>query len=169
MKKAILAFSLFAFLCEAIAGESIQPVGTKELIARPRDYDGKDIVFEGEAIGDPMKRGDHAWVNLLDSNAAIGVFLPESALAAIENYGSNRRRGDTLRVRGVFHRACPDHGGDMDIHADTVEIVERGSPTPHPVDRLELVLLPVSFLLAALFYVLWRKRERTAQSGRRLF
>jgi len=173
MKRAVMALSLIlAFLAAILAEETAAiatPVGTKELIDHARDYDGREIVFEGEAIGDPMHRGDHAWINVLDSNAAMGVFMPARYAAFIANYGSNRRTGDRLRVSGVFHRACPDHGGEMDIHARSVEIIARGTETPHPIEGLRLALVPVFLFLAAIFYYLWRRREAAAKSRKRLF
>lgn len=147
-------------------GLSPARVGAKALIADPRVYDGREILFEGEAIGDPMRRGDHAWVNVLDADAAMGVFMPLADLDAIGVFGSSRASGDVVLVRGIFHRACPDHGGDMDIHAVSVSVVQPGHATRHHVDTLKLVLLPVFIVLAAGLYVLWRKRETAAKRGR---
>ena len=164
-----LASILYLALAGAWSASPQAAVPSKELIGDPRAYDGREIAFEGEAIGDPMRRGDFAWVNVLDSYAAIGVFLPASQQRTIENFGSYRRGGDIIRVLGVFHRACPEHGGDMDIHGSSVEAISRGRETPHPVSRIELVLIPVFFILAA---VLWRfstSREAAATSRKPLF
>jgi hypothetical protein len=140
-------------------------VGTKELIEGARGLDGSLVVFEGEAIGDPMRRGDHVWVNLLDKDAAMGIYLPLSDLALIRSYGSYRSTGDILRVSGVFNRACPEHGGDMDIHASSVLVVTRGRPSPRPVDRAMLVATPLALLLAGLLFLIWRRQGRS-QEGR---
>ena len=145
----------------------MDPVGTKELIEHPRDYDGKEILFEGEAIGDPMGRGGFAWVNILDSNAAMGVFMPAALLPASGNYGSYAAAGDRVLVCGVFHRACPDHGGDMDVHASSVTVLAAGHPTAHHVSRLELALVLPAFLLATALFAVLRKREaRSGNSGK---
>jgi hypothetical protein len=166
MKKILLPGILLSCLIAASnAQESgIPAVGTKGLIDHPFDYDGRKIQFEGEAIGDPMKRGGHAWVNVLDSNAAIGVFVASESLSSIGIFGSYKAKGDTLRVRGVFHRACPDHGGDMDIHASSIEAIEKGHGTPHPVDRLELILTLAFILIASVLFAIWRKREGSAKT-----
>jgi hypothetical protein len=170
MKRIIASFFpilLFLFASSAAAEEPA--VSARDLIDHAKEYDGKAVVFTGEAIGDSMRRGDHAWVNVLDSDAAMGVYLPASALGAIRHYGSNSMKGDTVRVRGVFSRACPEHGGDMDIHASAVEIVARGASTPRPVDSLKLALTPAFLGLSALLYLLWRRRERSIrpEAGRR--
>ena len=140
-------------------------VGAKALIADPRAYDGREILFEGEAIGDPMRRGDHFWVNVLDADAALGVYAPLADLGAMGVFGSSRAKGDLVLVRGVFHRACPDHGGDMDIHATSIAVVRPGHATPHPVDALKLALAPLSIALAAGLYFVWRKREAAVRKG----
>jgi hypothetical protein len=159
--KAILAalIALASFAPAFAFGEAHAAVGTRDLIDRPFEYDGKTVSLEGEAIGESMRRGEWAWANLLDGYAAIGVFAPAKALASIESYGSSRGKGDSVRVLGTFRRACPEHGGDMDIHALSIEIVERGKPTPRPVDPLVLIFTPLSFILAALCFLLWRKRK----------
>lgn len=141
-------------------------VNSADLIENPVRWDGMEIIFEGEAIGPPMKRGAHVWVNVLDSNAAVGIFLSSEDARTIGSFGSYARRGDTLRARGVFRRACPDHGGDMDIHAASLEIIAAGKPTPHPVDPFRLALAPASLGLAAGLFALWRKRKATAPGPR---
>jgi len=163
MKRGFLAvlFSLLYFTAPAlVSGEEPRVVSCKDLIDHGRDYDGKEILFEGEAIGDPMRRGDHAWVNLLDSSGAMGAWMPASDLALFAHYGSYREKGDLVRLRGVFHRACPDHGGDMDIHVESVERLEPGRAVAHPVNRVELLLAAISLLAAGGLYAFWRKRER---------
>lgn len=130
-----------------------------DLIEDAKAWDGKTVVFAGEAIGDPMRRGTHAWINVLDSNAAMGIWMTVEEARGVRHFGSYRMTGDSLRITGSFHRACPEHGGDMDIHATKVELVSEGSARSHPVDRLDLLLaLPLAavagFLLAA-----WRRRE----------
>lgn len=130
-----------------------------DFVERGKELDGKELVFEGEAIGDPMRRGDHAWVNALDPGGAVGVWMEAEAAERIGRFGSYRGSGDRLRVRGIFHRACPEHGGDLDLHAAVVEVLAPGRDTPRPVDRLELLLLAPSFALALVLFFAWRRRE----------
>lgn len=134
-------------------------VNSAELIAEPERWDGSELIFEGETVGPLMRRGDHVWVNVLDANAAMGIFLSSEVARAIGSSGSYEWKGDTLRVRGVFHRACPDHGGDMDIHASSIEIIMKGQPTPHPIDGFTLVLTPAFLGLAAILFIIWRRRN----------
>jgi hypothetical protein len=103
------------------------------LIENAAALDGRTVVFEGEAIGGALVRGGMAWINLGQTGGAIGVWTTAATAASIGVFGSYAARGDRLRVRGVFRRACPEHGGDMDIHAESVEALVPGGPAAHPV------------------------------------
>jgi LPXTG-motif cell wall-anchored protein len=157
------------FLLVAVIGGAALPalaedaVTSDALISGAASFDGKEVVFIGEAIGDVMARGDHAWVNLSDGANALGVWLPLSLLPRITFLGSYRAKGDTLRVRGVFHRSCPDHGGDMDIHAREVETAATGAPVEHSVHPASLALAGALLAAAGLAFFLWRRREKTLQ------
>ena len=109
-------------------------VSLSELIDEAKDYDGHVIKFRGEAIGNILYRGSYAWVNVSDANnSAIGIWMSADTARKISFLGHYGMRGDTLLVTGTFNRACPDHGGDPDIHADTVTIINSGSKTDIPL------------------------------------
>ena len=94
-----------------------QAVSSTELINNARHYDGKNVIYEGEAIGEVMLRGQYAWVNVNDGANAIGIWVNKDLAREISNLGSYRAKGDWVAVAGVFNRSCPSHGGDLDIHA----------------------------------------------------
>jgi hypothetical protein len=102
-------------------------VSLSELIDESNDYDGSIIKFSGEAIGNILYRGSYAWVNVSDANnSAIGIWMSANTARKISVLGHYGMHGDTLLVTGTFNRACPDHGGDPDIHAKTVIISYPG-------------------------------------------
>jgi hypothetical protein len=123
-------------------------VSSTDLIENAKDYDGQSVVFEGEAIGDLMIRGDMAWVNVSDGNNAVGIWMTVAQTKDINRLGDYSRKGDRLRIQGVFNRACALHGGDFDIHATSVEVIEHGVPVDHTI-KLGYALLAVSLFLAA--------------------
>lgn len=124
-----------------------------QLVVSPARYDGRMVTLRGEVIGSIMLRGEHGWVNVGDPVAAVGVWAPAAALPAIRFSGGYARRGDTVLVTGVFHQACPQHGGDPDVHASSVQVVESGAPLEHPVPvskwAVGATLLGAGALLAA--------------------
>lgn len=111
------------------------PVSSEELIKNAKEYDGKEVVFQGEAIGDIMKRGNFYWVNISDGKSALGVFFSKTVLSDIMFTGDYNHTGDTVEVKGIFHRSCLEHGGDLDIHASVMTKVKHGSKIIHKIGR----------------------------------
>ena len=107
-----------------------QPVSSTELINSAKQYDGKTVVYAGEIIGDIMARGDYAWINVNDGKNAIGIWVGKDLVKEITYTGSYKFKGDVVEVNGVFHRACIQHGGDLDIHAQSLTKIIPGQPTP---------------------------------------
>ncbi|MFA5286669.1 MAG: DNA-binding protein [Candidatus Omnitrophota bacterium] len=123
MKKLICIFAiLFLIFDFALA----QGIPSNELIKNAKLYDGKAISYKGEVIGDVMRRGDFAWVNLHDGTNAIGIWAPLTFTKDIVYTGSYKAKGDILEVTGIFNRACPEHGGDLDIHAQILRKIDSG-------------------------------------------
>ena len=126
------------------------------LIENPSIFDGKLIKYEGEVIGDIMPRGDHAWVNIWDGENSIGIWGKKEDFAEIKYRGSYKYVGDRIRVIGVFNKECPMHGGDLDIHARKVFIVERGYEVARPISAAKVITITV-LLIALGGLILFRK------------
>ena len=139
-------------------------VSSTELIEKGAEYDGKPVDYTGEVIGDAMHRGEHVWVNVSDGQNALGVWVARDAFPAIRHFGTYRARGDVVRILGIFHRACAEHGGDMDLHAVTIAVVRPGATTTEEVDETSLVLGGVLLLTSLVAFVLWRRREKAQRS-----
>jgi len=135
-------------------------VGSAGLIERARELDGREVEFVGEAIGEAMRRGDHVWLNLLESGGAIGIWVRRADMPAIRYFGSASARGDTLRVRGIFHRSCPEHGGDLDIHAAVLEVVAQGELKRETLHAGRMALAAGLLLAAAAAFFLWRVKQK---------
>ncbi len=99
---------------------------TNDLIENAKTLDGQKLTIEGEAIGERMIRGDYSWVNINDGSNAIGVWLSNKEAEKIKYYGNYKNIGDTVRVTGVFYRACKEHGGEADFHATSLVVNEIG-------------------------------------------
>ncbi|MBN2831641.1 MAG: DNA-binding protein [Candidatus Omnitrophica bacterium] len=125
VKRLIFAILLACFINVA-PGLAFGHISSTELIDNAKEYDGKKVVYRGEVIGEVMKRGDFAWVNIHDGEHAIGIWAPFSLTKSIVYTGSYKAKGDVFEITGVFNRACPDHGGDLDIHAQVFKKIESG-------------------------------------------
>ncbi|MCM8766419.1 MAG: hypothetical protein NC920_06260 [Candidatus Omnitrophica bacterium] len=103
-----------------------QVISSQELIKNPKEYAGKRIVYQGEVVGDIMERKEGVWLNLKDGDYALGVFVVKGKLPSIKFLGNYKLTGDFLKVEGIFSAHCLTHGGDMDIHAEKVEVIREG-------------------------------------------
>ena len=131
-----------------------QSLSVAEIIKNVKSFDGKTITFEGEVIGDVMRRGNFAWVNVYNYDDALGVWMSASLAAGIDHTGSYRQAGDRIEVVGVFHRACPEHGGDMDLHAQAMRRISCGGPivdVPSSKKRNFIILLLGAFTVLWIF------------------
>lgn len=157
------------------------PVTSNQLYDCPASYQGRPIVYEGEAVGAVLQRGEHAWMHLNDDvyagatgqlpahrdfqggNGGVGVRIPAALADQIARVGGPAERGDRLRVQGVFHRVHADSREPAVIVATRGEIVARGVPFRDPVlpDRAIAALL-----LSAIALVLIAAERVVARRGR---
>ena len=159
-KKALLfIIALILLLAPAVTLAQSDSVSSNDLIDRAKDYDGTTVAYEGEVLGDILYRGDYAWIAVYDGNNTIGCYVSKAQAEQIDFVGGYGKRGDTVRVEGVFHRACAEHGGDLDIHANTVTVISAGSRLQLPLSRLVTTLaiaLPLPAML--LLFMVWKRR-----------
>lgn len=150
IKLAILLVTLS--LCHFTTCCYADSISSEELIQNAKEYDGKEVVFQGEVIGDIMKRGNFCWVNISDGKSAIGVFLENSIIGDIKFRGDYDHIGDIVEARGIFHRSCIEHGGDLDIHASYMAKLKDGHKIIHKIDQKKV--RAVLWLTGILFIVI---------------
>lgn len=167
----LLILGLFCCLLFLGSGPvAAEAVSSTELVEKCQFYDGKVVTFRGEVVGDVMIRGEFAWINVNDDayskgsrrlagyNSGQSIWCRADDAKLIETTGDYKHIGDTVEVTGVFNRACPEHGGDMDIHANEARVVRRGRSISHPIEngkiRAASILFVISFALFALGRIL---------------
>jgi hypothetical protein len=129
-----------------------QPISSLELFTHAADYDGQNVIYEGEAIGDIMIRGPYAWVNVSDGEGAIGIWMQKEFASSIVYSGSYKSRGDWLEIKGVFHNACPQHGGELDIHAESIRKIRTGREIS---EKLNVSKRNMAFVLLGVLCLVW--------------
>ncbi|NLH63198.1 MAG: DNA-binding protein [Erysipelotrichaceae bacterium] len=135
-----------------------ETVSSNDLIDRAKELDGQTIVYSGEAIGTIMKRDDVTWVNVNDGDNAIGIDMSEEQAQQIQHLGGYGAVGDTIEIVGVFHRACSEHGGDLDIHATSVKVLSAGHQKDMLMDINGMIFAVIIFIGASVFvYFTYRK------------
>lgn len=138
-----------------------QSVSVNELITESEHYDQKEVTIEGEAIGHLMRRGEFAWLNVLDGDTSIGVWAERKLFEAIGRFGRYGIIGDRIRVGGIYHVSCTLHGGDADIHAHTLEVVALGSEqykAPNPKKK-EIIVVLIGILVCLYIIKILKKRR----------
>ena len=130
-----------------------QSISSAELINNARRYDGKVVNYRGEVIGDIMMRGQYAWVNINDGQNAIGVWAAKALIKNIVYKGSYGFKGDVVEITGIFNRSCPEHGGDLDIHAQSICKITSGIQIFKSMDFNKIKIALILLGIALLFYV----------------
>ncbi|MCB2299820.1 hypothetical protein [Clostridium tagluense] len=128
-----------------------------ELIENGKKIDNSKITLKGEAIGESMNRGKYSWVNISDGSNAMGIWIKNEQVQSIKNFGKYGYRGDLLKINGTFNRACVEHGGDMDIHASSVEIIEVGGKVIIPISDNKKIIATILTLITLTLIFLYKK------------
>ncbi|MBI3008609.1 MAG: DNA-binding protein [Candidatus Omnitrophica bacterium] len=157
-------YSLFMVLytvhCALFTVCLAESISSTELLNSTNQYNNKIVIYEGEVIGDVMMRGSHAWLNLWDGTNTIGIWATKEMARDIQYVGRYGSKGDKITVRGIFHKACPEHGGDLDVHAEEIIAHVYGGKVSHPVDsgkiKTSVILCGVLVIVSAWWFV--RKR-----------
>lgn len=130
-----------------------------DLIENAKVLDGKYIEVKGEAIGESMRRGGYTWINISDGSNAIGIWLKNQEADKVKNYGSYMEKGDIVKAAGTFNRACYEHGGDMDIHGESLSIVEIGHREDYPLNKRKMKEAIILSIITFILFVIYRKRK----------
>lgn len=145
---------LFCLNGSVLAADVIE---LNRLVENAEAMDGQTVTVSGEAIGEAMERGDHAWVNINDGTNAMGIWMTLEEAQQIKVFGDYKHLGDQLQVTGVFNQACAQHGGDVDIHSDSMAVVTAGYATAEAVPALKIVIGLVLVCLALVLGLIYLK------------
>ena len=121
-----------------------------DLVEKGKKLDKKEISVSGEAVGDKMKRGSYSWININDGTNSMGVWMDNKEADRVKNLGNYQHKGDKIQITGSFNRACAVHGGDMDIHAQSLRVIEKGHKVNSNIHTKKIVTGAVLTLITAL-------------------
>ena len=124
------------------------------LIENSKRINNSKITLKGEAIGECMNRGKYSWVNISDGSTAMGIWIKSEQAQSIKNYGKYGYKGDIIEINGMFNRACKDHGGDMDIHASSIKIIDCGGSVTIPISgNKKIAAIILTLITLSLIYI----------------
>lgn len=155
----VAAFIVLISVIPMPAKAKAKTVTSTELIEEATALDGKSVSYQGEVVGDILYRGDHAWVSINDGENAVSAYVPAMEAKKIKYTGRYCVTGDTVSLTGTFHRACTEHGGDLDIHSNKVKIIKRGYAVKDKSSPAFLIASIIMFpcALAGLIIVIRKK------------
>jgi hypothetical protein len=143
----LFLLSLIIFTLPCAASDNI--IKLNDLIEQSNSLDNTEVTVQGELIGEALERGEYAWLNINDTTNATGIWVKMSDIDQIQFYGDYKHSGDIVKVTGVFHRACPDHGGDVDIHCTNIEIIQTGHVIKEQISTSKITVTFLLIVLAA--------------------
>ena len=158
----ILAIFVLTIITFAIPSNASNLTEINQLIENAKNLDNKQVSIQGELIGEALERGEYAWLNINDKTNAIGVWIKQTDIKAIKFYGDYKYIGDIVEIKGTFHKACPEHGGDVDIHVAVIKIVKEGYAVKDNVSYKKVITtlgLVIITLLLFLIYLRIMKRH----------
>ncbi len=155
-----VALSLLCVLPTQADAATSEGLTGADLVAADNGLEGATVTFEGEVVSEALAGGEgHVWLNVSSGGVAVGVWMPEDMAEAIGSFGAWSRTGDIVRVTGVLNNACDIHGGDLDVHAATVEVITPGVPREHQVQYWKLVIGVAGLIGAYVIIRIARRRE----------
>lgn len=158
MKK-IFFFILIFFIFTFKNLEAQNLVSSSTLIEKAKEFNNQNVVYRGEIIGEMMCRKDGCWLNLNDGNFSLGIWVPKELNFSPHYLGGYKTRGDNIEVEGIFHSACVEHLGEMDIHASKINLIKEGRLLKEKLNRekINFAIIIWGFLCMILISLRLRK------------
>ncbi len=153
------------------------PITSGEVIACPAAFDGRQVRYTGEVIGDLLRRDGGAWALVNDddyalrvgplpghgdhrgTNAGLSVWLPDDLVDDLTGLGRPNQRGDVVRIEGRIVRTDPTDGGGLTLRAEGIELLRPAQAVTERLHRPQAVLAVVSLLGAIAAAGLRRSRR----------
>ena len=122
-----------------------------------RALDGALVRIQGEAVGDKLiSTNEGVWINVLGSTGScIGVQMSKDLSQLIANMGDYNTSGTVIQITGDYHVACHEHQGELDIHAQKIEVLDVGGQIDHSFDLGQLILSVLLCIIALILFVLY--------------
>ncbi len=144
-------------------------VDVRSLLSAGKRQDGSDVVFTGEAVGSPIIADEgHVWVNVKNAGAMVGVYMSTELAGQIAHYATYEQTGDMITVQGIYNLACADHNGELEVHAEQVEVNAQGESWTNPVNPATYVV-GIVLIVAGLALTLARQSLHGRVRFRNLF
>ena len=154
----LIMLFLILFTMPCAASDNITKINY--LIEQSISLNNTEVTVQGEVIGEALERGEYAWININDTTNATGIWVKKCDINQIHYYGDYKHKGDIVKITGVFHRACSEHGGDVDIHCTDIEIVETGYSIKEQISAYKIVITATLILITSIIISIFLKIKK---------
>lgn len=152
-------------------------ISSTQVFLCPSAYDGLEVTFVGEVVGELLPRRGGAWAQVNDDayalttgpvvghreragfNTGLSVWLPEDLAARIQQPGRPALRGDVVLLTATVLRTDPADGGGITLRATTLETLAEPLELEPPLHVLQVVVA-AALTLVAIASSLWAYRRR---------
>ena len=152
-------------------------VSSTQVILCPAAFDGREVTYVGEVVGELLPREGGVWAQVNDDayalevgplvghreragfNTGLAVWLPDGLHEEIEAPGRPGRRGDVIQVRGELLRTDPDDGGGTTVRAEQLEVLANPVEVDDPLHVPQAIAAGL-LLLGAAGTLVWSRRVR---------
>ena len=152
-------------------------VSSTQIYRCPAAFDGAQISYAGEIVGELLPREGGVWAQVNDDayaletgpltdhrdqagfNLGMSVWIPDGLHQQIGEAGRASRRGDVVLLRGTVLRADPDDGGGITLRAEELEVLAPSLEVASPFHALQ-ALVAGALAVTALMTTLWSRRVR---------
>lgn len=153
-------------------------VSSTQIYRCPAAFDGAQISYAGEIVGELLPREGGVWAQVNDDayaletgpltdhrqqagfNLGMSVWIPDGLHQKIGEAGRAERRGDVVLVRGTVLRADPDDGGGITVRADELQVLAPSLEVESPLHTLQALVAGV-LAIAAVTTTLWARKVRS--------
>ena len=152
-------------------------VSSTQVSLCPSAFDGLDVTYVGEVVGELLPRRGGMWAQVNDDayalelgplvdhreragfNTGMAVWLPDGLHEEVEQAGRPGRRGDVILVQGTLVRADPDDGGGTTVRAEHLELLAESEEIDEPF-HLPQAIVAALLAVAAVGSVIWARVVR---------
>lgn len=154
-----LKLLIFCLLLTALAAPFAYAgnVSLGDILASPGEFSGREVQIEGEVIGEALNDAEGIWLNVSTGSQQIGIFSADKEkVEKITYWGSYSATGDWVRVKGIFHKECPDHQ-ISDVHLGSLEIIREGYRNEYSISpqkqQLAKILSIICLIIAVIYLI----------------
>ena len=152
-------------------------ISSTQVFLCPSAYDGLEVTYVGEVVGELLRRRGGAWAQVNDDdyalvtgplvghreragfNTGLSVWLDEPLADRITAPGRPALRGDVVLLRGTLLRADPDDGGGITLRATQMETLAPPLELDPPLHVTQVIVAAVLSVLA-LAATAWARQVR---------